>query len=142
MARWRNLMVAAVVLAVAACSDKPGSGAVEDAVRQQLQDNELLRYDSIKQSNGYKTDDSHYTAIVEYDIVFNKSYQDYVEDVLHPAKPNDAGEALQSLATMIGGPIVVRQTYGDFSKGERRHIVNREYKFLKTDKGWLLRPEE
>lgn len=90
--------------------------------------------------NGYKQNDTHYVAEVTIIAVAEKSLEDYAKSI----KDDDSLSAMEKLA--LGMQVTMIKLGMPDIKADDEFEFKRNYLFIKTDNGWLLKkklePEE
>lgn len=85
--------------------------------------------------NGYKQNDTHYVAEMTIKATADQSLDDYAKQLVQDANLSAFEKMTQSMT--IG---LLKMTLPDFSQGDELEF-RRNYLFINTDKGWLLKKE-
>lgn len=129
-----KLALLAIVSLLAACSDTPGAGKLEQLLQQQFEQQHpgLVEIEHLEKRNGWADSDTRYTAEVSYQISFNKSFQAYMDE--QTQKP---GNPLEKMASGMAVGMLKLQ-YGDFNAGDVYQVKQQSLQLRQTEKGWVL----
>ncbi|MEW5681415.1 MAG: hypothetical protein AB1780_03470 [Pseudomonadota bacterium] len=123
-----------LVTILAACSDTPGAGTLEQLLQQQFEQQHpgLVEIEHLEKLNGWADSDTRYTAEVSYQISFNKSFKAYMDE--QTQKP---GNPLEKMASGMAVGMLKLQ-YGDFNAGDVYQVKQQSLQLRQTEKGWVL----
>lgn len=129
-----KLALLAFVPLMAACSDTPGAGKLEQLLQQQFEQQHpgLVEIEHVEKLNGWADSDTRYTAEVSYQISFNKSFKAYMDE--QTQKP---GNPLEKMASGMAVGMLKLQ-YGDFNAGDVYQVKQQNLQLRQTEKGWAL----
>lgn len=104
---------------------------IEDALLQKGFD-QVWTIDRIDHKNGFMKDDTHYTAIVEYDVTFKLNFQEFTQ-----ADIDVGSDSIFGIIEGYGLITKMATKYGQWEAGDR-FTSKEEFNFIKMDKGWEL----
>ncbi|MEA3404888.1 MAG: hypothetical protein U9R28_04000 [Pseudomonadota bacterium] len=90
--------------------------------------------DAIK-DNGYKQNDTHYVAEMTLHAQADRSLDDYAKQLVQDPSLSAFEKMTNSMAVGL-----LKMTLPDFAAGDQLEF-KRNYLFIKTDNGWLLKKE-
>ena len=90
---------------------------------------------NVVKNNGYKKNETHYVAEVTITGTAQQSLDDYAKQIM---KDQTLSSMEKISASMTIG--LLKLTMPDFAAGDNIEF-NRNYLFIKTDNGWLLKRE-
>jgi len=138
----RHIMVstlAVLTLLLAGClgitqpSDSDIEAMSTDHFNQQFKG--LFTVTEAVKDNGYKQNDTHYVAEMTLHTQADRSLDAYAKQMMQDSNLSAFEKMSNSMA--IG---LLKMTLPDFSEGDQLQF-KRNYLFIKTDKGWLLKKE-
>lgn len=97
--------------------------------------NGLFTVINVVKDNGYKQNETHYVAEMDITARAERSLDEYAQNLMHNSN-------LSTFEKMTTGMTVglLKMTMPDFVAGDELEF-KRDYLFIKTDKGWLLKKE-
>lgn len=95
----------------------------------------LFTVTNMIKENGYKQNETHYVAEMNITARAERSFDEYARNLIKDPK-------LSALERMTSGMAIglLKMTLPDFVAGDELKF-KRDYLFIKTDKGWLLKKE-
>ena len=129
-----SLLGLLLALLLAGCSNEPSANAIRQQITAQLLDNhrdQIYEVKNFKKINGWHKDDYVYVAKVNYDLLYKTDLAGAMR-ILQGENGSMFAGGLNALA--------LGMAYGDFKAGDIRHF-SEEYAFMKTEKGWMLKPQ-
>ena len=141
------LMVGALALALASCSDsKPSKSLVLEQVK--TKEPWITTHDAVDgsdkyfeirhlaQTNGMLSDPAHYKAHVEFDLYFVDTCDKWFT-YLRSEVEKEQNLALVMAIGILSIKLHADIGFSDCAKGSTFH-VGRDYDFIKTDNGWQI----
>ena len=130
MARMALLLAYAGLVAR---SGSPGSSAMANAIGRGMNEQfgmELVEIDNLKKIDAYQGGDGSYKAKVSFDIRFLQGHE-AIDKQMQLAEQNRL-----SVNAAMGLGAAMR--FGDFKKGDIRHLEPTEVTFRKSEQGWQV----
>ncbi len=135
----RNLLLALVVsLTLVGCQKLPNDNTVETLVTAHVLSSgfeDLFAVENFAKTNGFQPSDNIFIVDVEYDMVFQKSFMDVVEEISkNPTGPQYGVFGAKFILAAI------ESNFGQFEVGDR---INKKEKvtLLRTENGWQVAGE-
>ena len=129
------LLLSLFSVLLSACSGVPESKEVEAMVSESLLTDglgDLFVLENFAKTNGFRESDNVYIVDVEYDLVFQKSFTDVVQEIrADPTGPQYGMFGSKFILTAI------QSNFGQFEAGERIH-KNDKITLHNTEKGWQI----
>lgn len=139
MRRLLLTLITVAVLALSACSGskQPSNSDLSKMSTAYFnkQFNGLFVVTSVFKDNGYKQNDTHYVAEMNIAARAERSLDEYAQDLMN----NSSLSAFEKMTTGMAVGLL-KMTMPDFVAGDVLDF-KRDYLFIKTDKGWLLKKE-
>jgi len=137
----KNIIAAAMLMLMAmlvGCfGGGPSNAEIEKVVKADMSNELSEKLRSVINFNvieNKKTDDSHYTVKVSYDLQFKLSFDDVRSQVMAEVRQAPTADKLNAALFVTS----LKDTYGgDFKKDDLYH-QEIEVIFAKTDKGWKM----
>ena len=95
----------------------------------------LFKADDVSKQNGYKQNDTHYVAELKIIATAQQSLEDYAKSIMNDSSLSSLEKITNSMA--IG---LFKITLPEFTEGDQIEF-DKNYLFIKTDNGWLLKKE-
>ena len=132
----KRLIVLLLATSLVACYGVvPDNREIETMVRDSLLTDgldDLFIMEKFAKTNGFRQSDNVYIVDVEYDLVFQKSFIDVVEEIRKdPTGPQYGVFGSKFILTAI------RSNFGQFETGDRIHKTDK-ITLHKTEKGWQI----
>lgn len=118
---------------LAACSGAPGRSSMAEALAKAFNEQtgmELVEIDNLKKLDAYQDGDGSYKAKVSFDIRFLQG-REAIDKQMQLAEQNRL-----SVSAAMGLGVAMR--FGDFHKGDIRHLDPTEITFRKSEQGWRV----
>ncbi|BBP44461.1 hypothetical protein [Thiosulfativibrio zosterae] len=117
--------------------DQPSDEQIQSQAKafyNQLQPS-LFEAVSIEKTNGYKQNDTHYVAELTLIVRAKQSLESYINSITHDP-------SLSPLEKMTSGMQagLMKLSMADFDENDTFEY-HKNYLFIKTDKGWLLKKD-
>ncbi len=121
-------LLALVALSLVGCGDdtKPSRSAALEQIQETLHSDKTVTVSNLSYDNGRDPGDGSYIVTAGYDLTFLKSAHELLATVRNGSSI-DADLGMASL----------RMKFGDWKAGQTFHD-QQDYRFQKTEKGWLL----
>ena len=133
----RLLSVLLITLLASACSSLPEDREIEDLLRDSILSDglgDLFVLQSFTRTNGFQESENVYIVDVEYDLVFQKSFAEVVDEIkANPTGPQYGMFGSKLLMTAI------QSNFGQFEVGDRIH-KREKVRLHRTEKGWMIAP--
>ena len=132
----RNVLLAIVVsLSLVACQKLPNDHDIEQLVTAHVLSSgfeDLFAVENFAKTNGFQPSDNTYIVDVEYDLVFQKSFMDVVEEIgKNPTGPQYGVFGAKFILAAI------ESNFGQFEVGDRI-LKKQKVTLLRTEKGWQV----
>ncbi|WEJ62563.1 hypothetical protein [Thiomicrorhabdus lithotrophica] len=95
----------------------------------------LFKAEEVLKQNGYKQNDTHYVAELKIIATAQQSLEDYAKSIMNDSSLSSLEKITNSMA--IG---LFKITLPEFTEGDQIEF-DKNYLFIKTDNGWLLKKE-
>jgi hypothetical protein len=134
--KFISLALLAVLLS--ACSGLPEDKAIETMLRDSILSDglgDLFVLENFTKTNGFRESDNVYIVDIEYDLVFQKSFNEVMREIRSDPTGPQYG--------MFGSKLVraaIQSNFGQFDAGDRIHKEDK-VTLHKTEKGWQLAPQ-
>ncbi len=133
----RNILLALVVgLSLTACHKLPHDQKVETLVTEHVLTSgfeDLFIVENFAKINGFQPSDNTYIVDVEYDLVFQKSFMDVVEEIgKNPTGPQYGVFGARFILAAI------ESNFGQFEVGDRISKKEKVTLIRTTEKGWQV----
>jgi hypothetical protein len=132
------ISIALLSVLLSACSGLPEDKAIETMLRDSILSDglgDLFVLENFTKTNGFKESDNVYIVDIEYDLVFQKSFNEVMREIrADPTGPQYG---------MFGSKLVlaaIQSNFGQFDAGDRIHKEDK-VTLHKTEKGWQLAPQ-
>ena len=126
-----------ITLLASACSSLPEDREIEDLLRDSILSDglgDLFVLQSFTRTNGFQESENVYIVDVEYDLVFQKSFAEVVDEIkANPTGPQYGMFGSKLLMTAI------QSNFGQFEVGDRIH-KREKVRLHRTEKGWMIAP--
>lgn len=143
--RYAMLMLMAFMLS--ACSNKPGSSVVNEAMEQYATEQGIegvFEVTDTERTNGYQLND-FYVVEFNYELTGQMSLDEavtYLNNEVQKSEPTTMAEqmakGLMGLASNVGLiKMGLSEQYGNFAKGDKI-TGSGKLKFIQTENGWQL----
>lgn len=143
----RYFMLVCVALLVSACSNKPGSGVVNEAMEQYATEQGIegvFEVTDTERTNGYQLND-FYVVEFNYELTAQMSLDEavaYLNNEVQKSEPTTMAEqmakGLMGLASNVGLiKMGLSEQYGNFAKGDTVSGTGK-LQFIDTENGWQL----
>ncbi|MCC9621169.1 hypothetical protein LPB41_05640 [Thalassospira sp. MA62] len=131
---------------LAACNDDQAQGPSGDeittAVIERFRDDPYAQVgyvENVTKTNSIADGDNEVIVMVRYDLVFDRSFEDFANDVTtrgkNAASMDDVGDTVRDAIDLAKTKMRVLQD-GDFKPGDRR-TVETEIRLVKSENGWI-----
>ena len=132
----KRIIVLLLAASLVACYGVvPDDREIETLVRDSLLTDgldDLFIMENFAKTNGFRQSDNIYIIDVEYELVFQKSFIDVVEEIRKdPTGPQYGMFGSKFILTAI------QSNFGQFETGERLHKTDK-ITLHKTEKGWQI----
>ena len=132
----KRIIVLLLAASLVACYGVvPDDREIETLVRDSLLTDgldDLFVMENFAKTNGFRQSDNVYIVDVEYDLVFQKSFIDVVEEIRKdPTGPQYGMFGSKFILTAI------QSNFGQFETGDRIHKADK-ITLHKTEKGWQI----
>ncbi|MDX1352455.1 MAG: hypothetical protein R3254_05535 [Thiomicrorhabdus sp.] len=131
------LFVMTVALTGCLGNSQPSENDVKSMATQYF-DNEysgLFITSNVIKNNGYKQNDTHYVAELTITATAQQSLEDYAKSVMNDKSMSSLEKITNSMA--LG---MMKLSMPAFQEGDQLEF-EKNYLFIKTDNGWLLKKE-
>jgi hypothetical protein len=132
------ISIALLAVLLSACSGLPEDKAIETMLRDSILSDglgDLFVLENFTKTNGFRESDNVYIVDIEYDLVFQKSFNEVMREIrADPTGPQYG---------MFGSKLVlaaIQSNFGQFDAGDRIHKEDK-VTLHKTEKGWQLAPQ-
>lgn len=135
--RFIFLLFSTILLTACLPKDQPSDEQIIQLTKQhfdQQQPSLMVAQNVIKQ-NGYKQNDTHYVAEIKIIAKATQSLESYASAIAQD--PSISPLEKIGMTMQIG---IMKMTMDNFKAGDFIEF-NKEYLFIKTDNGWLLKKE-
>lgn len=129
-----KLIVIVLIGLLAACSDTPSERQLQTLLQQQFDSryDGLVTIDNTTKLNGWQEEKPFYTAEVSYQITFNKSFKDYMDE--QTALPGNPLEKM-SKGMSVG---MLKLQFGSFKANDVYQVKEQILKLRDTENGWII----
>ena len=132
----KRIIVLLLAASLVACYGVvPDDREIETLVRDSLLTDgldDLFVMENFAKTNGFRQSDNVYIVDVEYDLVFQKSFIDVVEEIRKDPTGPQYGVFGSKFILMA-----IQSNFGQFETGERLHKTDK-ITLHKTEKGWQI----
>lgn len=134
---FRNLLLALTVgLLLVGCQKLPGDHDIEQLVTEHVLTSgfeDLFVVENFAKTNGFQPSDNTYIVDVEYDLVFQKSFMDVVEEISkNPTGPQYGVFGAKLIL------VAIESNFGQFEVGDRVNKKEKVTLIRTTEKGWQV----
>ena len=135
----RPLLLLFITLFLSGCLGitQPKDADITEAVSEHFnaQFSGLFNATSVEKINGYKQNDTHYVAEMVITATAERSLEDYAKTIMQDSSLSSFEKIANSMN--IG---LLKMTLPEFSADDQIEF-ERNYLFIKTDNGWMLKKE-
>ena len=132
------ISIALLSVLLSACSGLPEDKAIETMLRDSILSDglgDLFVLENFTKTNGFRESDNVYIVDIEYDLVFQKSFNEVMREIrVDPTGPQYG---------MFGSKLLlaaIQSNFGQFDAGDRIHKEDK-VTLHKTEKGGQLAPQ-
>ncbi|MBC08212.1 hypothetical protein [Thalassospira sp.] len=133
---------------LAACEDEQASGPTADeittAVIERFRDDPYAKVghvENVTKTNSIAEEDNEVTVMVRYELVFDRTVEDFADDVTEKGKAagsmDDVGSTVRDALDLVKTKMLTLKE-GAYKVGDRRMIED-EIRLLKSENGWIYR---
>ena len=132
----KKAILLSLALLLAACSDLPEDREIQDMLRAHILSDGmdgLFALENFARTNGFRESDNVYIVDVEYDLVFQKSFAEVIDEIRADPTGPQYGPFGSKLLLMA-----IQSNFGNFEAGDRLH-KQQKVRLHRTDrKGWMV----
>ncbi|KJE34181.1 hypothetical protein UF64_17470 [Thalassospira sp. HJ] len=133
---------------LAACEDEQASGPTADeittAVIERFRDDPYAKVghvENVTKTNSIAEEDNEVTVMVRYELVFDRTVEDFADDVTEKGKAagsmDDVGSTVRDALDLVKTKMLTLKE-GAYKVGDRR-VIEDEIRLLKSENGWIYR---
>lgn len=133
---------------LAGCEDKQASGPSADeittAVIERFRDDPYAKVghvENVTKTNSIAEGDDEMIVMVRYELVFDRTVEDFADDVTEKGKAagsmDDVGSTVRDALDLVKTKMLTLKE-GQYKVGDRR-LIEDEIRLLKSEKGWIYR---
>lgn len=126
--------IAVTAFFITGCSDTPSERQIQTLLQQQFDSryDGLVSIEDTKKLNGWQEKEQFYTAEVSYQITFNKSFKDYMDE--QTALPGNPLEKM-SKGMSVG---MLKLQFGSFKANDVYQVKEQILQLRDTEQGWII----
>jgi hypothetical protein len=132
------ISIALLSVLLSACSGLPEDKAIETMLRDSILSDglgDLFVLENFTKTNGFRESDNVYIVDIEYDLVFQKSFNEVMREIR--ADPTGPQYGMFGSKLLLAA---IQSNFGQFDAGDRIHKEDK-VTLHKTEKGWQLAPQ-
>ncbi|MBF6058089.1 hypothetical protein [Thiomicrorhabdus heinhorstiae] len=136
---FRPAFLLSILLVLSGCFGitQPTDPSVKEMAEQKFNRDYagLFTVEEVEKINGYKQNDTHYVAELKIHAIAQRSLDEYAKAIMHDESLSGLEKLTQSMSVGL-----LKMTLPEFQSGDRLEF-DRDYLFIKTDNGWMLKKE-